>query len=340
MNLEAVKANSEMAVSHPPPGGAASPPTKKEGDTAPDTTDLPLPLQERYRVERTVGKGAFGVALLVVSKSTNEKSVAKVMNILAMTPKDKQNVKNEIDCLSQCNHVNIIKHVESYADETNIVLVAEYADGADLGKEIRVRQKKNMPFKSADVACIFVQICLALDHVHQKGILHGDVKPANIFFTRRGLIKIGDFGFSKHYDETISNQVGQTLCGTPYYMSPEMWLGERYSKKADIWAAGIVLFEMMMFTHPFKCDTMKELSDAVRKGAVPTIPAGQFDDDLIKACHILLTVDASARPEIREVLKLKVFQEALQSLLAHLSHAFFANCREAMTAHITSMLSE
>jgi len=340
MNWGAVKPNSKQrAGSNSPPGSDASP-AKKEGDVTPDTMDLPLPLRERYRVEKKLGRGAFGIALLVVSKTTDEKSVAKVMNLRAMTPKDKKNVKNEIDCLSQCNHINIMRHIETYADESNLVLLTEYADGGDLAQEIKVRKTKNQPFSSADVACIFAQICLALDHIHQKGILHRDVKPANIFFTRRGLIKVGDFGFSKQYDETVSSEVGQTVLGTPYYLSPEMWLGERYSKKADMWAAGIVLFEMMALTRPFKSDTMKELCDAVRAGDVPPIPAGHFDGDLIKVCYMLLVVDPSARPEFREFLQLKVFQGALKSILAVLGHALFANCREAMTAHISSMLTD
>ena len=171
-------------------------------------------------------------------------------------------------------------------------------------------------------------------------VLEKESETKKQFFTRRGLIKVGDFGFSKQYDETVSSEVGQTVLGTPYYLSPEMWLGERYSKKADMWAAGIVLFEMMALTRPFKSDTMKELCDAVRAGDVPPIPAGHFDGDLIKVCYMLLVVDPSARPEFREFLQLKVFQGALKSILAVLGHALFANCREAMTAHISSMLTE
>jgi len=344
MYWEAVNPKSALRVGDNSPAAFCHMPTKKQEDSAPPGTMnelLPMPLRMRYRVNKEIGKGASGIALLLESSSSiNERCVAKIMNLHSMTPKERQHVKNEIDCLGQCNHVNIIRHIETYADESNLVLLADYADGGDLALEIRARQKKNASFNSTDVACIFVQICLALDHIHQKGILHRDVKPANIFFTRRGMVKIGDFGFSKHYDETVSNQVGQTLCGTPYYLAPEMWLGERYSKKADMWSAGIVLFEMMTLTRPFKSDTMTGLSSTIRAGAFPPIPAGTFDDDLIKACHMLLAVDPAARPEIREVLKSKVFQGALKFILTVLGHPSFANCREAMTAHISSMFTK
>ena len=265
-----------------------------------ETLDLPEAMRCRYKVEAKLGEGAFGTTLLVTDKVSNEKFVAKIMDLSQMTPKDKQHIKSEINCLSQCDHVNIIRHIESYASDTTLVLVTEYVDGGDLGREILTRI---VPFTSEDIACVFAQICLALDHVHAKGILHRDIKPANIFLTRSGLVKIGDFGFSKHHEETISSEVGHTLSDTPYYLPPEMWRGEDYSTKVDVWSVGIVLFEMMMLERPFMGDTMKQLSDAVRKGTIPTIPAGSFDDELVLACNLLLSVETVDRPEFRDVLK-------------------------------------
>jgi serine/threonine protein kinase len=333
-----IKVSNKQASGQPAPATSKS----KEPDQAipvatSDEAILPEALRARYKVESKVGKGAFGTALLVVDKASNEKYVAKVMNLLQMTPKDKQHVKSEIDCLAQCDHVNIIKYIESWSNDTHLVLVTEYADGGDLGREIVARRRKNLSFNSMEIACVFVQICLALDHVHQKGILHRDVKPANIFFTRRGLVKLGDFGFSKHYEETISNDVGHTLCGTPYYLSPEMWGGERYSKKADLWSVGIVLFEMMTLRRPFTGDSMKQLSDAVRKGVLPSIP-DSFDPELVTACQVLLTVDSAQRADFRDVMKMKIFQSSLKTILDLLSHASFVNVREAMTTHVSSFL--
>ena len=303
-----------------------------------DTLELPEAMRGRYKVESKIGKGAFGIALLVTDRASKEKYVAKVMNLLQMTPKDKQHVKSEVECLAQCDHVNIIRHIETYANDTTLVIVTEYADGGDLGHEILARKKKNLKFTSAEIACVIAQVCQALTHVHAKGILHRDVKPANIFFTKSGLVKIGDFGFSKHYEETISNNVGHTLCGTPCYLSPEMWRGEHYSKKADIWSVGIVLYEMMTLTRPFAGDSMKQLSDAVSEGKIPEIPAKAFDPELVTACNLLLSPETVDRPEFREVLKLRTFQTALKSLSKILSHAYFVNVREATMAHIGSFV--
>ena len=269
--------------------------------------ELPEAMRRRYKVVAQLGQGAFGVTLLVTDNVSNERYVAKIMDLLQMTPEDKQHVKTEIDCLSQCDHVNIIRHIESYANDTTLVLVTEYAEGRDLGREIIARNNLHHHFTSTDIAWIFRQACIALDHIHAKGILHRGIKPTSIFFSH-GVLKIGDFGLSKHNEKLISNEVGHTLSSTPYYISPEVWRGEHYSKKADIWSAGIVLFEMMMLERPFTGDSMKQLSDAVCKGTIPAIPAGAFDDELVQACSLLLSVETVDRPELQDVLKFRIFQ--------------------------------
>jgi len=279
--------------------------------------ELPEAMRRRYKVVAQLGEGAFGITLLVTDRASNQKYVAKIMDLSQMMPKDKQQIKKEVDGIGQCDHVNVLRHIETYANETHLVVVTEYADGGDLSREIISRDSLhlNQPFTSAEIADIFAQICLGLEHIHSEGVLHRGIKPANIFFTRSG-VKIGDFGFSKHHEETMSNVVGHTLSSTPYYLAPEMWRGEEYSKKADAWSAGVLLFEMMMLERPFTGDSMKQLSDAVCKGTIPAIPAGDFDDELAQAlddqlvqtCNLLLSTGAVDRPEFQEVLKFRIFQ--------------------------------
>jgi serine/threonine protein kinase len=317
----------------PATGGNTSSPADTSLDVA-----LPEIMRSRFKVESKIGSGAFGVALLVTSKTTSQKLVAKVMNISMMSDKDKGHVKSEVDCLGQCNHANIIKHIESCSDGRYLVLVTEYADGSDLGKELVVRARKNLTFSTKEISIIMVQLFLALDHAHSRGIIHRDVKPANIFFTKLGLVKLGDFGFSKHFEGTLSSPVGQTLCGTPYYLPPEMWLGQRYNKKVDEWSLGVVLYEMMTLRRPFAGENFKELGDNVRKGDFPELPAGH-DPGLQQACHMLLTNDSGLRPDISEVIKLPVFQDALKWMKETISRESFAAVRESLTAHIDTFLT-
>ena len=86
-----------------------------------------------------------------------------------------------------------------------------------------MRQAGNKYFKEHEVLFILVQLCLALQHIHSKKMMHRDLKTANVLLTSSGIVKIGDFGFSRQYEDSLSKDVGTTFCGTPYYLSPELW---------------------------------------------------------------------------------------------------------------------
>ena len=88
----------------------------------------------------------------------------------------------------------------------------------------------------------FTQICLAMKHCHDKKILHRDLKSQNIFLTKKGIVKLGDFGIARVLSNTRSK--AKTVVGTPYYLSPEIIKSEAYSFKSDIWSLGVLLYEM------------------------------------------------------------------------------------------------
>ncbi|CAM9440914.1 unnamed protein product [Chrysoparadoxa australica] len=117
----------------------------------------------------------------------------------------------------------------------------DYADGGDLGQAVSSRAKKNQHFSEGDVMRIFVQICLAIRHVHHRKIVHRDIKSQNVFLTKNGVVKLGDFGIAKVLDSTQG--MAQTQIGTPYYLSPEICQDKPYGRKSDIWALGVLLYE-------------------------------------------------------------------------------------------------
>ena len=90
--------------------------------------------------------------------------------------------------------------------------------------------------------------------MHNKNILHRDIKTQNIFIAKNNILKLGDFGISKEL-ETM-NQKAMTSCGTPYFMPPEVCAGKPYDSKADVWAIGVILYELITFKKPFDSDTI------------------------------------------------------------------------------------
>ncbi|XP_022786792.1 serine/threonine-protein kinase Nek5-like [Stylophora pistillata] len=103
----------------------------------------------------------------------------------------------------------------------------------------------------------FVQICLGLKHVHDRKILHRDLKSQNIFLTKNGIVKLGDFGIARVLHSTM--ELARTCIGTPYYLSPEICENKPYNNKSDIWSLGCVLYELLTLKHAFEAGNMKNL---------------------------------------------------------------------------------
>jgi NIMA (never in mitosis gene a)-related kinase len=105
----------------------------------------------------------------------------------------------------------------------------------------------------------FVQLCFAVKYIHEKYILHRDLKLSNIFLCSTGEIKLGDFGTSKLLSGT--DHYADSTVGTPYYLSPEICKKNQYREKSDIWSMGCVLYELMSLKHAFEADSNKLLNE-------------------------------------------------------------------------------
>ena len=256
--------------------------------------------EAQYVMKKQLGQGSFGTTWKVEQAGTKAIYAAKIVDTNSMTPKDRGFVANEVRCLARCNHPNIIAHHMSEDFDGTLIIVMEYADGGDLYKQIKVRQQGNKLFKEHEVLFILVQLCLALHHVHSKKMMHRDLKTANVLLTSSGIVKIGDFGFSRQYEDSLSKDVGTTFCGTPYYLSPELWKREPYSKKSEMWALGVVLYEIMALKRPFRANSMKELMNNIVTATYDPAP-DVFSPQLRAIVAQLLTLDPAKRPSLRDL---------------------------------------
>lgn len=267
----------------------------------------------KYVKKKMLGQGSFGSAWRVEESTTNIVFAAKVMDTNNMTAKDRGFVTNEVKCLAKCQHPNIIRHESSLERDGMLLIVMEFADGGDLYKQIKARQPTMKYFREHEILFIFLQLCLALDHIHSKKMMHRDLKTANVLLTTTGLVKLGDFGFSRQYEDSLSNPVGSTFCGTPYYLSPELWRRAPYSKKAEMWALGVILFEVMALKRPFGGKNMDELIDNILHGRRPALPA-QYSPELCNVAQQLLNLDAGHRPSLRQLFQQSYTRNGLQTL--------------------------
>lgn len=159
--------------------------------------------------------------------------------------------------------------------------------------------------------------------MHSKNILHRDIKTQNIFIAKNNVLKIGDFGISKEL-ETM-NQKAMTSCGTPYFMPPEVCAGQPYDNKADVWAIGVILYELITFKKPFDSDTVQGVFDKIKSQPLDPLPS-TVDSDLKMLIAALLNKDYNKRPNIFDVAKIPCIKRHIAKFVEE------SNCKaEVMT---------
>jgi len=293
----------------------------------------------KYYKRKLIGTGSYGEAWLAERVSDSAIYVAKTMDLGKMSARDKQYAYSEIKCLASCHHPNIIQYVEDHEENDQLLIVMEFADSGDLDRQIKARAADNFRyFQEHEALFLFLQMCLSLDHVHSHKMLHRDIKGANILLTSTGLIKIGDFGFSHQYEDTVSGGVANTFCGTPYYLAPELWNNQRYSKKADVWSLGVLLYEVLALKRPFTATNMKGLMAKVLNGDFPPLPE-KYSADFRDVVKKILVVDANQRPSIAQIFEipyikegLKVFAETVQT-----NTRISQPIKDALLAHVAQI---
>ncbi|RNF11441.1 putative NIMA-related kinase [Trypanosoma rangeli] len=138
-------------------------------------------------------------------------------------------------------------------------------------------------------------------------MMHRDLKSANIFLMPTGIIKLGDFGFSKQYTDSVSLDVGSSFCGTPYYLAPELWERKRYSKKADMWSLGVILYELLTLHRPFKGPSQREIMQQVLYGKYDPFSCA-VSDGMKGLMDPLLSKDPAARPTTTQLLQTELLK--------------------------------
>jgi NIMA (never in mitosis gene a)-related kinase len=224
-----------------------------------------------------------------------------------LNQKEKENSLNEVRILASVNSQNVISYKDAFYDlETNcLCIVMEYADDGDLETKIASNEiyKQNY-FSEIEIWKIFCGIAHGLKALHDKKVMHRDLKCANIFMNKQGEIKLGDMNVSK----VIKMGLVNTQTGTPYYASPEVWKDLPYDYKSDIWSLGCILYEMCTGKPPFRGSNMEQVYNKVIKGAYEPIN-NSFSNDLKFMVSCLMQTNPKNRPSIDEVINIINSQE-------------------------------
>lgn len=264
----------------------------------------------RYEVEKVVGQGSYGRALLCRRKIDNKKCIIKQIAVTKLSKKELKLTEQEASLLSKLSHPNIVTFIENFLAPNHLNIVMEYADGGDLSDFIKKRGNKNLA--EQQVLHMFVQISLAMKHVHDRKILHRDLKAQNVFLTSSGIVKLGDFGVSRVLKNT--GELASTQIGTPYYMSPEIMEGKKYNSKTDIWSLGCILYELTCLRLPFDGKSMKNLCHNIINSN-PVSPPTSYSSELRALIQETLAKNPKMRPSINTILSKPVMKQRISSFL-------------------------
>ena len=264
-----------------------------------------------YKLLKLLGEGSFGKAYLCENLSDNSHCVIKQIPLDGLDEQEKKETYNEVLILKKVNHSNIIKFIDVFKKSkpiNTLNIVTEYADDGDLNQKIEKLKQKKSPFTEKEIINYLIQICLALNHIHKKKIIHRDLKSGNIFLTKGGLVKLGDFGISKGFKNTWEK--AKSKVGTPYYLSPEIINNKPYDSKSDIWALGVMLYEMMTFKMPFNANSLPALSLKILRGIYQQ-PSSYYSKDLINLVKQCLTLEPKKRPSAEMILKMNFIKKRI-----------------------------
>ncbi|XP_037530324.1 serine/threonine-protein kinase Nek1 [Nematolebias whitei] len=252
---------------------------------------------DKYEKVKKIGEGSFGKAILVKSKEGGRQYVIKEIGISGMSSKERQESRREVAVLANMSHPNIVQYKESFEEGGCLFIVMDYCEGGDLFKKIN--SQKGALFPENQILDWFVQICLALKHVHDRKILHRDIKSQNIFLTKDGTVQLGDFGIARVLNSTVD--LARTCIGTPYYLSPEICENKPYNNKSDIWALGCVLYEMCTLKHAFEAGNMKNLVLKIIRGSYPPVSV-HYSQELRSLLAQLFKRNPRERPSVSSIL--------------------------------------
>ncbi|KFP32572.1 Serine/threonine-protein kinase Nek3, partial [Colius striatus] len=223
---------------------------------------------EEYKVLKVLGEGSFGRALLVHHRDSDQKYAMKEIR-LPMSPSDLENSRKEAVLLAKMKHPNIVAYKDSFEADGHLYIVMEYCDDGDLMQKIKHQRGKLFPEDT--ILHWFVQMCLGVKHIHDKRVLHRDIKSKNVFLTQNGKVKLGDFGSARLIAHPLSYAC--TYVGTPYYVPPEIWESMPYNNKSDIWSLGCILYELCTLRHPFQANSWKHLILKICQGSYNPLPS-------------------------------------------------------------------
>jgi serine/threonine protein kinase len=253
---------------------------------------------ERYQIIEELGKGGMGVVYKVLDKVINERIVLKILRRdISEDEKMIERFRNELKLARKISHKNVCRMFDIGQDKGLFYITMECVSGEDLKSTL----DRVGPLSVGKAIKILKQVCRGLAEAHRLGVIHRDLKPQNMIIGREGEVRILDFGIARSTMTRGVTETGMTI-GTPEYMSPEQAMGEEVDLRSDIYSLGVVMFEMLTDTLPFRGETAVAIALNKRENPPPNPRSlnPQIPPDLGALILRCLEKDRNRRPASAE----------------------------------------
>jgi tRNA A-37 threonylcarbamoyl transferase component Bud32 len=267
---------------------------------------------DRYELQDRLGAGGMAKVFRAFDHALSRTVAVKMLHDdLVSNEELRQRFLREARVFARLRHPHIIEIHDVVHGEQSAAMVMEFIDGTDLS-----HVAKRQPLRVPELAVAVLRPVMdALSHAHAEGVIHRDVKPANIMLSRDGRVKLGDFGIAKVLEETHLTHTGEFL-GTPAYIAPEQARGETVTAAVDQYALGVVLYELLAGRPPYTGPTPLAVLSQILIGKFPDIRElnEAVDERLAAVLHRTLNADPAARfPDVAALMA------ALDALVAPIS---------------------